>query len=1285
MSKVQTMRSISALTRRSQEHELTVIREAAARLCPSFRVLSTMNEHVFIQDSDTGDVFRMEYVRDNYRVTFSDCQSIIVDEDQESITEDRNDQSRLLVEALDIEDQAALGHLSKGLIESHRQDVRLSFNPALKGTGLRYIIGERLEEASEAIRKAVRTSLRCFPPVTAVLPNGQITVDTTMPPQLGESEIRPIMLHRLHYARSASKTLPKNEAFASLVREAHKLPDKGQVYVDLLERFSGELLPLTEIERRSIFSEALGDDSSEVTLDRAMYNFNRVAKHLKGQQLKKLHQLVGSIEEGASLPEKNVQFLEEAVTIDSTTGLDLKELRDLMKEVLADAENNIFFSGHLGEKFRQAIENLDRMLESGKIDFGYAQVALNLLSQFAPLTYYPGTDINNAVNMDQAFPTNFDKGMALAQTQSGLYRRGMGMREGTRAGHPPENYDGNYKFAYSIKNPNTPSSTKENKVFQDFKDALLKHAHVGDETYHMEPSPYKKGYAVFSFPSPPITAGDLEQIHKVAKKFKLEKVDPPLWFDRRLREDRQCLVDEDLKSELTKVMGNWVPIKTAKDLKNTIQTAISILRNNGKDKIADQWEAKLKNMPTKMGKEAINVILMAMGMEVGLIESKKPTHEDILENHDPEFGDYSWFVDKLGNDLVLVVAEADEDGFLTAYTRAAGHSSVSKPYLRTEARKISIHEAAEHQDIMGFPAEYRRLAEAEEVTRWYSPDHLAELAKERESRIVAWTPVLEESRLPQRCASGIRLRVLSYATDETEAILTDRHLIEIYEADGTRKSPLMNEASSDEADSNKDCLTEKKDDDGGEDDGGSDDGKSSKALRRQVKHLRKEMDDIDDAQDRMAKEDAIRELLKQAHDLERVEEPQVHVGKTDENDGQALIIKPDESKFHFDGKSWKSIDELAEEELTKYEEIEDIHKLSVKAVMALSEDVLTEEEIEVLEERPTRERETSTVDEAKKIDIDFQVNVLIDGDLLMDVEAEERIDNVTIKEIKKWAFDVLNKTKKPLAAQGFKIKKISEDDGIYSLSGETTEDIVGDRSERRSNNQGNMASVWMSDALDSINYKSTKIKGHKISLDPESGWIAESTDSGDEIINEDLTLGKTDKAVIKAFAEKKKAESKKLESTGTSLDGLWMGGKGIAEWKSGKIHLGPNAGRSIQTVQRFLMKKAAAKFDFSDEDQKIYFKEGIDEAYGDIGQLNGHFEQFQREYDNGDMTVDAAIRKCDEFHKAIRKQRTNCGPDAGELSKCDTMKDQIEEFEEQLRVRKSNQKQTPEDAEKPEK
>jgi len=73
-------------------------------------------------------------------------------------------------------------------------------------------------------------------------------------------------------------------------------------------------------------------------------------------------------------------------------------------------------------------------------------------------------------------------------------------------------------------------------------------------------------------------------------------------------------------------------------------------------------------------------------------------------------------------------------------------------------------------------------------------------------------------------------------------------------------------------------------------------------------------------------------------------------------------------------------------------------------------------------------------------------------------------------------------------------------------------------------------------------------------------------------VTADLTLSPGDKKVIDAFTEKRKADNNKFYTDGKILDGLWMGGNGIATWKGDSIVLGNPSSKAIITVHRFLRK-----------------------------------------------------------------------------------------------------------------
>ncbi len=69
-------------------------------------------------------------------------------------------------------------------------------------------------------------------------------------------------------------------------------------------------------------------------------------------------------------------------------------------------------------------------------------------------------------------------------------------------------------------------------------------------------------------------------------------------------------------------------------------------------------------------------------------------------------------------------------------------------------------------------------------------------------------------------------------------------------------------------------------------------------------------------------------------------------------------------------------------------------------------------------------------------------------------------------------------------------------------------------------------------------------------------------------------LSKQDKAVIRAFTEKRALGGNDLDTDGTRLDIVGLGGGSTAVWKSGKIHLNDTGSRSGQLVQRAIAREA---------------------------------------------------------------------------------------------------------------
>lgn len=123
----------------------------------------------------------------------------------------------------------------------------------------------------------------------------------------------------------------------------------------------------------------------------------------------------------------------------------------------------------------------------------------------------------------------------------------------------------------------------------------------------------------------------------------------------------------------------------------------------------------------------------------------------------------------------------------------------------------------------------------------------------------------------------------------------------------------------------------------------------------------------------------------------------------------------------------------------------------------------------------------------------------------------------------------------------------------------------------------------------------------------------------------------SDKQVIDAFLDKKSADSKKLSTDGTRLDGSWMGGSGIAKWVDDKIQFNDLGSKAAQTVQN-AVKKAAPKNWLKENRMKL--KEDIFNTISNKDLEKLHDEAWQLKTSMMSMLGDFA-KKCKDTSKGL--------------------------------------------------
>lgn len=120
-----------------------------------------------------------------------------------------------------------------------------------------------------------------------------------------------------------------------------------------------------------------------------------------------------------------------------------------------------------------------------------------------------------------------------------------------------------------------------------------------------------------------------------------------------------------------------------------------------------------------------------------------------------------------------------------------------------------------------------------------------------------------------------------------------------------------------------------------------------------------------------------------------------------------------------------------------------------------------------------------------------------------------------------------------------------------------------------------------------ISVKSGSVGTRTITVKPFGDYIHVTDDKGTGWANNrgteqfftigesiDEALSKSDRAVILAFIARKSADGAKLSTDGTTLDGMWMGGREIAKWQGDHIYLNDLGSKAALAVHKVIRQEA---------------------------------------------------------------------------------------------------------------
>ncbi len=387
MKKTYTLETFKSIRENSMETKLAKLSSAIRAANPSWKTISTMDNHLFVVDEDTGEYFMMPYSIDEDILTVGKCEPICVETSMEIVEKQRKDAVKLFVESF-FEGNDQSDKLFEGILDTVRYEQRAKTQPQMYGLSVRDFVGKALEGASQNLVEYVKTL--AFSPSNSVYMGFSTNINE---PQvsLGNFIENLPQLTKVAVARQSAKHISDS---GTKMKEfiQNYLDTKAESDLDdVVDNFSAEWCCSKFDEKKDMLKECGLTDNFENTINDIDEACNLKYKtHI--DTLKTIVETTFDKEYELAL-----EFVDNTIKLEKLYGMDITEIRDTMQAILDSVVDRNMMSHSMVETFKTTIMGLSVLIEKNIYDPSLMTKAIHLMSQFAPLTFRPGANISNEV------------------------------------------------------------------------------------------------------------------------------------------------------------------------------------------------------------------------------------------------------------------------------------------------------------------------------------------------------------------------------------------------------------------------------------------------------------------------------------------------------------------------------------------------------------------------------------------------------------------------------------------------------------------------------------------------------------------------------------------------------------------------------------------------------------------------------------------------------------------------------------------------------------------------